>query len=162
MIPLATSRRVRRVKQASFQPELWNRCPGPQVPSQSQPGAPRGFSALRAPQCPPRCPSLAAPLPGTFPQPQCASVKHQLVLLHCLACVSKGWARRDLNEHCSGFWKPDLGHPGFRWRHPQKAALVTLKWSHFVSASASLPPCQVLCKPWESSLSTLCHGVILL
>lgn len=42
---------------------------------------------LQTPQCPPCWPSPTAPLPVTFPQHP--SVKHQLVLLHCLASVSK-------------------------------------------------------------------------
>lgn len=39
------------------------------------------------------------------------------------------------------------------WRH--RSGLILCQ-----RASTSLPPCPVLCKPWEPSLSTLCHGVI--
>lgn len=77
------------------------------------------------------------------------SVKHELVLWHCLACVSKSQASRDLNELCSECWKPDFGHAGFGWLHPQKAALVTLKWSHFMSKSFCSP------SPMPSAVQTL-------
>lgn len=161
MIPLATSRLVRRVKQSSLQPELWNRCPGLRVPFWSQPSAPCGFSPLRAPQCPPCWPSLTALLPATFPQPR----THRWNLSWSCYIAWPALLRTEPGEistssvvgAASLIWgtlaSGDSTRRKQHWRH----------WSGLIlcqRASTSFPPCPVLCKPWEPSLSTLCHGVI--
>ena len=140
------------------------------VPFWSQPRAFRGLRPSRASQHLPRRPPPDHPSPSDHPMtgllPDIAapdlSSETGVGPAAWLALRFQQLSQQRFNERCGRCGKPGLGHPGSRVTACRKHGCHRRSFIWCQGASAALPPCQVLRKPWKSSLSALCHSIILL